>query len=51
MIKLPAEKHRALTGNTGEAIVDTVAAGLVDTVAPLDRIAAAIVRSVREGGA
>jgi two-component system, chemotaxis family, protein-glutamate methylesterase/glutaminase len=30
---------------------EAIAAGLVDTVAPLDRIAAAIVRSVREGGA
>lgn len=30
---------------------EAIATGLVDTVAPLDRIAAAIVRSVREGGA
>jgi two-component system chemotaxis response regulator CheB len=30
---------------------EAIAAGLVDTVAPLDRIAAAIVRSVREGAA
>jgi two-component system chemotaxis response regulator CheB len=30
---------------------EAIAAGLIDTVAPLDRIAAAIVRSVREGGA
>jgi two-component system chemotaxis response regulator CheB len=30
---------------------EAIAAGLVDTVAPLDRIAATIVRSVREGGA
>ena len=29
---------------------EAIAAGVVDTVAPLDRIAAAIVRSVREGG-
>ena len=29
---------------------EAIAAGLVDTVAPLDQIAAAIVRSVREGG-
>jgi two-component system chemotaxis response regulator CheB len=29
---------------------EAVAAGLIDTVAPLDRIAATIVRSVREGG-
>jgi two-component system chemotaxis response regulator CheB len=30
---------------------EAIAAGLIDTVAPLDRIAAAIVRSVREGAA
>ena len=30
---------------------EAIATGLIDTVAPLDRIAAAIVRSVREGGA
>lgn len=30
---------------------EAIAAGLIDTVAPLDRIAAAIVRSVREGRA
>jgi two-component system chemotaxis response regulator CheB len=30
---------------------EAIAAGVIDTVAPLDRIAAAIVRSVREGGA
>jgi two-component system chemotaxis response regulator CheB len=30
---------------------EAIAAGLIDTVAPLDRIAAAIARSVREGGA
>lgn len=30
---------------------EAIAAGLIDTVAPLGRIAAAIVRSVREGGA
>ncbi|HUI53826.1 MAG TPA: chemotaxis response regulator protein-glutamate methylesterase [Bryobacteraceae bacterium] len=29
---------------------EAIAAGLIDTVAPLDRIGAAIVRSVREGG-
>jgi two-component system chemotaxis response regulator CheB len=29
---------------------EAIGAGLIDTVAPLDRIAAAIVRSVREGG-
>jgi hypothetical protein len=51
MTKLLWKKHTALAGNTKEAVVDTVAPGLVDTVAPLDRIAAAIVRSVREGGA
>ncbi len=30
---------------------EAIAAGLIDTVAPLDRIASTIVRSVREGGA
>jgi two-component system chemotaxis response regulator CheB len=30
---------------------EAIAAGLVDTVAPLDRIAGAIIRAVREGGA
>ena len=30
---------------------EAIAAGLIDTVAPLDRIAGTIVRSVREGGA
>jgi len=46
MIELLSEKHTAMAGNTKEAI----AAGLVDTVAPLDWIGAAVVRSVREGG-
>ena len=30
---------------------EAIATGLIDTVAPLDRIASTIVRSVREGGA
>jgi hypothetical protein len=47
MIKLLPESQMALAVDNEGAI----AAGLVDTVAPLDRIAAVIVRSVREGGA